>query len=352
MSKQYKYTKYFTFDGKRYVVRADTMEELYTKKANKIRDLEEGKVTISGNTTLAEWTQICIETYKPNMSDKSKQDMIYRLNKHLLNSIGNMPLKKITPLQCQKIMSAQSGMSKSHVDKLRQSMVFIFETARKNHLILDNPAEDMIMPKVTEGERRSITDNEREHLLKVADQYDPFVLFLMILYCGCRPSEARNAIGSDITMINDIPMLHIRGTKTANSDRYVPIPLHFYPRIEKTDPDAPIAPNTVGKRHCDSTYRHLVNRLYREMNISMGCKMYRNRLVPPYPLAEDFVPYCLRHTYCTDLAKMGVDVRVAQKLMGHSSIEITADIYTHVDTSSLISAANIINQGVAVGVAP
>ena len=41
----------------------------------------------------------------------------------------------------------------------------------------------------------------------------------------------------------------------------------------------------------------------REMNISMGCKVYRNALVPPYPLADDIVPYCLRHTYCTDLSR-------------------------------------------------
>ena len=70
-----------------------------------------------------------------------------------------------------------------------------------------------------------------------------------------------------------------------------------------------------------------------------GYKCYRNQLQPPLPLAEDFVPYCLRHTFCTNLAKAGVDIRTAQKLMGHSNIQMTANIYTHVDDSQIQIAA-------------
>ena len=66
--------------------------------------------------------------------------------------------------------------------------------------------------------------------------------------------------------------------------------------------------------------------------------------MPPYPLAEDFVPYCLRHTYCTDLAKAKVDVRVAQKLMGHANISITADIYTHTDMDDILEASELIAE--------
>ena len=75
----------------------------------------------------------------------------------------------------------------------------------------------------------------------------------------------------------------------------------------------------------------------------MGCKVYRNQLQPPFPLAEDFVPYCLRHTFCTNLAKANVDIRTAQRLMGHSNIQMTVNIYTHVDNSQIQAAADKIN---------
>ena len=66
--------------------------------------------------------------------------------------------------------------------------------------------------------------------------------------------------------------------------------------------------------------------------------------MPPYALADDFEPYCLRHTYCTDLCKAGIDIRTAQRLMGHATISITADIYTHVDQSQILDAAEKLRQ--------
>lgn len=46
MPKQYKYRESFTFDGKRYEIRANTKEELARKKVNKLRDLEEGRIIV------------------------------------------------------------------------------------------------------------------------------------------------------------------------------------------------------------------------------------------------------------------------------------------------------------------
>ena len=80
------------------------------------------------------------------------------------------------------------------------------------------------------------------------------------------------------------------------------------------------------------------------MNIEMGCKVYRNELIPPLPLDDDFVPYFFRHTYCTDLQKKGIDIRMAQKLMGHSDISLTANIYTHFDDDLMELAAQKINR--------
>ena len=56
-------------------------------------------------------------------------------------------------------------------------------------------------------------------------------------------------------------------------------------------------------------------------------------------------------TYCSDLARRGIDIRVAQRLMGHSSISITADIYTHVqDEQILDNAAQILGKISAEGI--
>ena len=64
-----------------------------------------------------------------------------------------------------------------------------------------------------------------------------------------------------------------------------------------------ISPNMASHKNNEKSYQRVGDYLKRQINISMGCRIYRNQLIPPYPLADDFVPYDLRHTYCTDLQK-------------------------------------------------
>lgn len=341
--KEYKYRKRFTFDGKRYAVYGDTLEEVIEKKTNKLRDLKEGKVIIDGSMTVQRWGEMCIDTYKVGIDEDTVDATKGRLKNYVYPYIGALRLKDVTPIHCQKILNESAGMSKSHINKLRQELKYIFTKAQKNHLIFDNPADDLAMPSYTEGERRAITAREREHFLKVAEEHEQFKVFLLMLFCGCRSAEACNCLGSDVYFTEKTPMLHIRGTKTHNSDRHVPIPKYMFDRITAKG-DEHIALTETGRIYDKQSFYRTVERLRREMNISMGCKLYRNRLIEPLEVTDEFVPYFFRHTYCTDLQKAGVDIRIAQKLMGHASIEITAKIYTHVDLDEIASAADLMNK--------
>ena len=333
MQNDYKYRKRFTYEGKVYSVVGNTLEEVYTKMADKKRALQEQSNLYTGAMTVSQWTEKALEVYKGNV--KGFDNMYLRIKKHILSQIGDCQIKKVTPIQCQEIMNAQAGMSYSHINKIFTELKFIFSTAVDNDIIKKSPAAKIVKPQVKKGRRRSVTDAERRHLLKLFSESDDYILFELMYYCGCRPGEAIECEGRDVKD----GMLHIRGTKTENSDRYVPIPEPLLHKIGHRVGFLPLAPNKAGAKHTESSYDRAVKSLKRALNISMGTRVYRNELIPPYALAEDFVPYCLRHTYCTDLAKSGVDIRTAQKLMGHSSITMTADIYTHVDTGDIKKAA-------------
>ena len=186
MPKTYKYVKWFTFDGVRYRVRADTQEELYEKLARRKLELEQGRVLLHRSMSVREWTKQAIATYKASVGDSYLEQMNMRINKHILSEIGDLPLKSVRPIHCQKIMNNQIGMSRSHIAKVHQELHFIFEKAVKNKLILENPADDLSIPKGTKGTRQSITDKERSALFSAADADQGYVLFLLMLQCGCR----------------------------------------------------------------------------------------------------------------------------------------------------------------------
>lgn len=49
-------------------------------------------------------------------------------------------------------------------------------------------------------------------------------------------------------------------------------------------------------------------------------------------MIRTFAPHELRHTFCTILYQAGVDVLTARDRMGHASVQVTQEIYTHLDT--------------------
>ena len=57
-----------------------------------------------------------------------------------------------------------------------------------------------------------------------------------------------------------------------------------------------------------------------------------------------FTPHTFRHTYATNLYYAGIDIKRCQYLLGHSSIEMTLKVYTHLDNKNDDGSVDKINQ--------
>ena len=340
--KRYEFRKRFTYNGKRYAVYADTMLELGQKYAEKLNELENGPEIVNSKISLKAWAEKCIETYKTGQKPVTRKKYMNRVRCCILSQIGGMAISDITPLDLQQVLNQQEGKSKTQINEVYQALRFLFRHAVENHLRADDPTLYLQKPLGTHTNRRELTETERTAVLDVGETDRRYYFYLLMLLCGCRPSEAAECKGSDIIVEDRCPLLHIRGSKTALSDRLVPIPDRLYKLIKDTPKTAYIAPTRNGNKV--TNYDRLWHSFKRQLNIYMGCPMYRNHLVPPYPLAPDLVPYCLRHEYCSDLARKGIDIRTAQKLMGHSTIDMTANIYTHIEQKDVVKVAEILNQ--------
>ena len=351
--KKYKFRKTFSVDGQRYSVYADTKKELIEKETRKRVALETGTHRIDSSMTLKAWAEQCVDTFKMNQKDITRTKYVNRLNACILKPIGNMRLKDIKLIHCQRVLNDQAGKSKRHINEVNQIMQFLFKQAVANGLLNANPAEHVVKPAGTQGHRRALTSSERRFFIKVGLRDRRYHYYMLMLFCGCRPVEAAKAMGGDILILpNGLPALHIRGTKSHNADRVVPIPAELYEVIKDTPADEHIAQTESGGPISDTNRMRIWKSFCRQINIEMGCKMYRNALVPPFPLAPDLVPYCLRHEYCTDLARRGVDIRIAQKLMGHSDIKLTANIYTNLNNDDISEVAAFLSQGSTQGSTP
>lgn len=59
-----------------------------------------------------------------------------------------------------------------------------------------------------------------------------------------------------------------------------------------------------------------------------------NSLYPECQL-PNLTPHVLRHTFCTRKVSSGMNIKAVQYLMGHSSVQITLDVYTSIDADMI-----------------
>ena len=165
------------------------------------------------------------------------------------------------------------------------------------------------------------------------------------MYAGLRPNETAALTWADVDFKNNEIHIHaakesgsqtIKGPKTDAGERDIPIHAKLLPRLleAKGAPFSPVFPTQAGNWQNENSLRRLWTGFKRDLDIHMGAKLERNKIIKSV-VAPDLTPYCLRHTYCTDLQRAGVPINIAKELMGHADIQTTANIYTHKDNDTL-----------------
>lgn len=322
---------------------AHTKKELNDKVTAKKAQIDSGYRPTG--ITVSQWAQKWLETYKaPKVTKKTLEDYQTILNKIYLS----IPVDQVKPIHLQTILNGMEGQSDSLIHKFCVLTKAMFRDAMANGLTTTNPAERLQKPKGVTHQRRAITNEERALIEKVMPNSNAGAFVALMLYAGLRPSEAGCVVGADVDASRR--RLHVRGTKTASADRYVPITDKLLPYISRLGKNEYAVLDSSGNPTTKDSRRNLWQRFRRELNLEAGARVGRRCAHSPHDLpledliAPDLVPYCLRHTFCTDLEAAGVPINIARDLMGHSDISVTAKIYTHRTDAAFEDAMEKMNK--------
>ncbi len=166
-----------------------TRAEAEAKREAYKRDLEDGIEVGKDDITVGEWIDIWYAKYQKKRINPLHEAKYYSHVKRLKKAIGEKKLKSIHEADLQDELYNVASMSFSTIDKYSQVIKAVFLRAKKNKLLRDNPAEDLIIPKGKKGTHRALKRWEVDLILTSWHEHRAGIWAMLMLLCGLRRSE-------------------------------------------------------------------------------------------------------------------------------------------------------------------
>jgi integrase/recombinase XerD len=242
-----------------------------------------------------------------NFSNKTVTSYIYSVEKFIEYSRVNGLNENCVKDYVQKNLRLKNSSS---VRKDLFAIKFFFENVLNKKLIVPNPKKNNTLPFI-------LTMEEIKKIIEMTSNIK-HVLIIKILYgSGLRVSEVVNLKKKDLNF--DEGLIHIRLAK-GKKDRFVTIPSSIIEGLKNycsLEPGNYLFESNRGGKLSKDTIQKIVQNSARKAEI-------RKRVYP----------HLLRHSFATHLLEQGTDLRIIQKLLGHSNIK-TTQIYTQISQSSI-----------------
>ena len=154
--------------------------------------------------TLGTWLQTWYELYaKPHLRFSTAEYYRRGIELHIVPRIGDIPLKKLTGRDLQwlykdlqehgRLREAQKGkqpgLSDSTIRGIHTMLHNALDRAVKERLIVCNPADDCIPPKISKHEMKILPQEQIKSYLTAADQRGVLPMFYLELISGLRKGE-------------------------------------------------------------------------------------------------------------------------------------------------------------------
>lgn len=300
-----------------------------------LAELTTGQYVNPSAVTLSDWWDTWVETYKRRTVSPATLDSYSFTKSRLSPKLLSMPLNAISTALIQSELNSlvDSGLKRRTIEITRTALNMCLGRAVQDKMIRDNPVTGTSLPGRDAEAGKPLTQQEEMNFVKLCRQYDGKTInshqeqdkvikycLLLILRLGCRPSEGTGLTWDDYTD----NLLHVRGTKTVLSDRWLPVTAEVREILNEMKklnrPSEYIFCTKTGQRlQKDNLRRH--------MNTLTGHSV------------KD-----LRHTFATRAAQAGINPKTLMTILGHSNVQTTLQYYTHITPEDQAAAMEKISS--------
>ena len=315
------------------------------------KDLDNGIVSNGGDMTVLQLVQKYVGQ-KTGVRHNTQANYNFVINIIKKEDFGAKRIDKVKLSDAKEwlIKLQADGRGYSTIHTVRGVVRPAFQMAVDDDLIRKNPFEFMLATVVVNDSvtREAITRKQERTFLEFVKNDKHFCKYYDGIYIlfntGLRISEFVGLVKSDIDFENrKIKVDHqlqrkrdmeyiIEDTKTPSGVRYVPMTdevKECFQRIiesRKKPKTEPMIDGKCGFLYLDKNNMPMVA-LHWEKYFQHICEKYNSIYKVPLP---KITPHVCRHTFCSNMAKSGMNPKTLQYIMGHSDIGVTLNRYTHV----------------------
>jgi integrase len=282
--------------------------------------------------------------------------------------IFGLKLADLKSIQLQRFYNElfKNGKSANSISNLNKLLKNFFNYAVDEGYLIKNPCvgNKIVIPSNNEIDDKEVevfTKQEIKTLKNVLEGNRLKCLLLLDLGTGLRQGELLALKWGNIDLkkmelhversLKKVKIIESDGTsehktilqtpKSKSSVRTVPIPSILKPILKEQALQQKKDKLKVGESYIDSDFV-FTTETGSTINVKNLFKSYKSLLIKASIPHKKF--HALRHTYATNLFERNVPLKTVSKLLGHSDISITANIYTHVMPKEKISAVEKLND--------
>jgi integrase len=307
-----------------------------------LQEQKQGLLATGPQQKLADYLEFWLEeVHKPAIKLTSYLRYRTLLNKHIIPDLGYILLQKLSVRHIQSFYArkVKEGLSAQTVHILHAILHKALHDAMLSNLVAGNVSDNVSLPRIEKHETRTLTIQQAQKLLESVQGHPLEALFIMALTTGMRQGELIGLRWRDISfehcsiyIYRTVTYAAKRGfiisePKTTASRRKIAIPA-FLIEVLKQHQATQKETHTKARGHWKENDLVFCNGHGEFLHPASLVWTFRNLLTKAG--LERIRFHDLRHSAATILLTMGVHPKVVQELLGHSTIRLTMDTYSHV----------------------
>ncbi|VBB06485.1 phage integrase family [Lucifera butyrica] len=340
-----------------------TQKEVNKKKKEWIKNLEDGLLPEADKLTVGAWVDRWLEDFvKPSVRTKT-YEKYYSCMKYVKDRFNDVLITKLSVPDIQRLFNEllitggekKQGLSSSTVRGIRRYFIGCLDKAIKVGLLVKNPAKLTDPPKLVKEEIHPLNKEQAKKLLDTAreqaklslesprkgaemSQSDLYVAVYIALSTGMRLGEVLGLKWDDVhyeqkyitvrrSRVGTQHGFKIEEPKTGVA-RKIPVHEDLIKTLKKQQKRQEWHKEKLGDKYEDNGWiiggtfgkcyypKHFSSRKYKALLKDAG-------------IDTSFTFHDLRHTHASLLLLDGINPKIVQERLGHASIEMTLDTYSH-----------------------